>query len=176
MRHVALLRGINVDGNRRVPLKDLKATFERLGFSDVQTYIQSGNVLFQVAVPDRNAPDRNTIKQAIRQDFGFPVDVMLRDADEWRALAPRNPYPAQAAADGTKVHVAFLHHEPDPMRLEALRARSLGEGAWECSGRELYLHTPNGLTQSKLDLAPLKQPITVRNWRTVEVIGELLRG
>ncbi|WP_019585505.1 DUF1697 domain-containing protein [Deinococcus apachensis] len=169
MRHVALLRGINVGGHRRVPMKDLKATFERLGFPEVRTYVQSGNVVF-----GDGSPDRDAIEQALRQDFGFPVDVMLRSAEEWATLAPRNPYPSQAAADGTKVHVAFLHHEPDPARLNALRARSFGEDTWACSGRELYLHTPNGLGQSRLDLAPLRQLATVRNWRTVRAIGDLL--
>ncbi len=150
-------------------MKDLKATFERLGFPEVRTYVQSGNVVF-----GDGSPDRDAIEQALRQDFGFPVDVMLRSAEEWATLAPRNPYPSQAAADGTKVHVAFLHHEPDPARLNALRARSFGEDTWACSGRELYLHTPNGLGQSRLDLAPLRQLATVRNWRTVRAIGDLL--
>lgn len=169
MRHVALLRGINVGGHRRVPMGDLKATFERLGFLEVGTYIQSGNVVFGA-----DAPERGSIEQAIERDFGFPVDVMLRSAGEWLTLAPRNPYLTQAAANGTKVHVAFLHHEPDPARLDALRARSSGQDIWECSGRELYMHTPNGLGQSRLDLAPLRQPVTLRNWRTVQAIGDLL--
>ncbi|GMA14035.1 DUF1697 domain-containing protein [Deinococcus metallilatus] len=169
MKHVALLRGINVGGNRKVPMKDLKATFERLGFRGVQTYIQSGNVVFQAEKVDQAA-----IEEALRLEFGFPVDVMLRSAAEWSALAPRNPYPAQAAADGTKVHVAFLHQVPTAERLDALSARASGEDTWVCLGRELYLHTPGGLGQSKLNLTPLKQAATVRNWRTVENIGELL--
>lgn len=169
MRHVALLRGINVGGGRRVPMEDLRATFEGLGLADVRTYIQSGNVVFTAA-----APQGETIERVIREEFGFPVDVMLRSAQEWAVLVPRNPYPAQAAADGTRVHVAFLHHEPDPARLDALRARSFGEDTWECLGREVYLHTPNGLGRSKLDLAPLGQLATVRNWRTVRALGEML--
>ncbi|BDP42774.1 hypothetical protein DAETH_27430 [Deinococcus aetherius] len=171
MRHIALLRGINVGGNRRVPMTSLKNTFERLGFTDVRTYIQSGNVIFEAEKPDQHA-----IEEALRVGFGFPVDVMLRSAGEWAALASRNPYPAQAAADGTKVHIAFLHDVPNPARLDALRARTTGEELWECLGRELYLYTPRGMGQSRLSLAPLGQPVTVRNWRTVQEIGEMLRG
>lgn len=170
VRHIALLRGVNVGGKRRVPMPDLRSTFGRLGFSDIRTYIQSGNVIFDGGVPDRHA-----IENALRADFGFPVEVMLRSADEWATLTLRNPYPAQAAADGTKVHVAFLHGPPGPAELAVLRARPTGEETWECLGRELYLHTPGGMGRSKLNLAPLRQPATVRNWRTVQEIGEMLR-
>ncbi|SMB95815.1 DUF1697 domain-containing protein [Deinococcus hopiensis] len=169
MRYIALLRGINVGGHRRVPMKDLRITFEGLGLENVQTYIQSGNVVFGAQETGEAA-----LEAAMARDFGFPVDVMLRTQEEWARLAERNPYPAQAEAGGTKVHVAFLRHVPDEAALIALRARSAGDDTWEHVGRELYLYAPRGLGQSQLSLAPLRQTATVRNWQTVLRLGEML--
>lgn len=166
--HIALLRGINVGGHRPVGMPALKAAFGALGYAEVQTYLQSGNVIFRAG-----SPDRQDIETALEQTFGFPVEVMLRSAEEWQALTDRNPYPEPAAADPTRVHVAFLHAPPDPARVAAVRARP--GNVWQAMGRELYLHLPGGLGQSDLNLAPLKQPATVRNWRTVLELGKRLR-
>lgn len=166
MKHVALLRGINVGGNRKIPMRELKATFERLGHSGVQTYIQSGNVIFQAEEVDVEA-----IQQAIRTDFGFDVPVILRRADEWASLRGRNPYLTQAEADGTKVHVAFLNMEPQPDHLQTIRAKPGNE--WQAGGQDIFFHLPGGMAASELNLGRLKEA-TLRNWRTVQQIAALL--
>ncbi|MFC4453033.1 DUF1697 domain-containing protein [Deinococcus sonorensis] len=165
--HVALLRGINVGGHRRVPMPALRTVFEAAGCTRVKTYLQSGNVVFQA-----DGPDVDRLQAALLQAFGFAVDVVLRRADEWGAVRRHCPYLAQAAADPTTVHVAFLPEPPDPQRVTAVRARA--GTAWEARGREVYLHLPDGLGHSDLNLAPLGPVVTVRNWRTVEAVGALL--
>ncbi len=164
MKHVALLRGINVGGHRPVPMSALHATFERLGSSEVQTYIQSGNVVFGA-----DAPEVELIEAAIEKEFGFRVEVILRSAAGWAGLESRNPYAQEA--DGTRVHVAFLNTVPEPAQIATIRARP--GNVWTASGREVYLHTPDGLGQSGLNLGHLKHA-TVRNWRTVQRLAELL--
>lgn len=164
MKHVALLRGINVGGHRRVPMPALRAAFGDLGYAQVQTHIQSGNVVFE-----SDAPELNQIEQAIEKEFGFRVDVILRSAAEWASLTPRNPYPQEE--DGTRLHVAFLNAVPDPVQVATIRA--LPGNTWTASGREIYLHTPEGMGQSGLNLGQLKHA-TVRNWRTVQKLAALL--
>ncbi|QFP77931.1 DUF1697 domain-containing protein [Deinococcus sp. AJ005] len=164
MKHVALLRGINVGGHHKIRMSDLRVVFEGLGFTVVQTYIQSGNVVFEAG-----APEVELIEAAIEKEFGFRVNVILRSAAGWAGLESRNPYAQEA--DGTLVHVAFLNTVPDPAQIATICARP--GNVWTASGREVYLHTPDGLGQSGLNLGHLKHA-TVRNWRTVQRLAELL--
>ncbi len=145
----------------------LRQTLERLGLQSVQTYIQSGNVVFAGQM------QRPTLEAAFAQVFGFAVPIMLRSAVEWAELIAANPYPLQAAADGTKVHLALLDAEPGETALAALRAVQSGADEWVWLGRALYLHTPDGLGNTRLNPDRLKVGVTTRNWRTVLRLGEL---
>ncbi len=168
MKQIALLRGINVGGHRKVAMSALNTAFEGLGLSEVQTYIQSGNVVFT------GAAQRPDLEAAIERTFGFAVPISLRSAAEWSEIIARNPYPTQAEQGGGKLHVFFLDDEPSPANLAALRAVKSGEDEWSCAGRELYLWTPGGLHQTKLSVErKLKVGATARNWRTVLKLGEL---
>ncbi|AWN22755.1 hypothetical protein DKM44_05520 [Deinococcus irradiatisoli] len=167
MKQIALLRGINVGGHRKVAMPALKQAFEALGLSDVQTYIQSGNVVFG------GEADRADLEAAIERAFGFPVPVILRSAGEWQHLIMDNPYPEQAAADGSKVHLTLLGAEPTEAGLDALRAIDSGADEWTRRGSVLYLYTPNGLGQSKLNPDKLGVLTTTRNWRTVIKLAEM---
>ena len=168
MTSIALLRGINVGGNRKMPMPALKAVFESLGLTDVQTYIQSGNVVFA------GTTTQTELEAAILQAFGFPVPVLLRSAAQWQSVVERNPYPLQAGADGSKVQVTFLAAEPTEAVLSAFGATPSGADEWTHSGLEVYLHTPGGMGQTKLNPERLKVMTTTRNWRTVLKLGELV--
>ena len=171
MSTLALLRGINVGGHRKVPMPALKAAFEQLGLSNVQTYIQSGNVVFESEI------SREALEAELEAAFGFPLSVALRTAEQWAGMIARNPYPNEAAQDGSKVHVFLLDAEPSEERLAALRTVASGADEWICVGRELYLHTPNGIGRTKLNPErTLKVGATARNWRTVEKLGEMLES
>ena len=167
--HVALLRGINVGGKNSLPMKDLVAMFGALGCTDVRTYIQSGNVVFRA--PAKLVARVPTLLAAeIAKRVGIAVPVVLRTADELRAVSENNPFLA-AGADPAKLHVVFLAERPAQAKAAALAPdRSPGD-TFACAGREIYLHCPNGLGRSKLtndwfDRA-LATTSTMRNWNTV---------
>ena len=123
---VALLRAVNVGGNNKIPMPALRVTFESLGYSDVTTYIQSGNLVF-------DSPQRKSaalvpqIEAAISRDFGLAIDVVIRSARELTTVIVSNPYVGRVA-DPLALHVVFLDQAPDRARVEyvgpdTLRAR-----------------------------------------------------
>jgi uncharacterized protein (DUF1697 family) len=167
--HVALLRGVNVGGNNILPMKDLAAMFTAAGCSDVRTYIQSGNVVFKAGrALARRIPA--VISAAISDRFGFQVAVVLRTADALREVAHSNPF-LDAASDASTLAVAFLADAPDVARVARLDPNRSLPDAFVVSGREIYLHCPNGFANTKLTNAyfdsALATTSTARNWRTV---------
>lgn len=126
---LALLRGINVGGNRKVPMDALRAVATERGLGDVRTYIQSGNLVFTGKGTPRSLEAK--LEEAILARFGFPVDVLVRTATEWRAHAEGNPFVALSAAEANRV-MLLLEVAPEPGRSAvAPRARGprrAGEG------------------------------------------------
>ena len=171
--HIALLRGINVGGHRKVGMPALAKVFTDLGYEGVQTYIQSGNVVFRAHVADGEV-----IEAAIEAHFGFPVQVALRTGAQWARAMIGNPYPLQAASDGSKVHLALLSAEPDAEGVASLQAVPRGRDNWHLDGRNLYLDLPDGAGRTRLDHSTLERRlgvgVTVRNWKTVEALEKLL--
>ncbi len=169
-RTVALLRGINVGGNRKVPMRDLTAVAERLGYARVATYIQSGNVVFDAADSGRG------LAAALESRFGFAIDVVTRAAEAWEALAASSPFPDAEAERPQLLHVAIGPSDA-PDRLEELRARcdqervALQSGVW-------WIDYAGGVGRSRLTPALLDRlagmPMTARNWRTVQELRRLL--
>jgi uncharacterized protein (DUF1697 family) len=165
---VALLRGVNV-GGRKVPMAELRHVVESLGYGDVRTYIQSGNVLFRAA----RKPSASSLEAAIEERFGLVVDVMLRTPAELKKVLDRDPFPA---SDRWSVHVGFMARAPKAAAVRAIDASSFAPEEFAVVGSELYLHLPNGLGRSKFPdfvLRRLKIPTTLRNWRTVTKLAEL---
>lgn len=176
--HVALLRGINVGGRNKLPMKRLAAIFEGAGCSAVRTYIQSGNVVYEAdAALARRVPD--LVSGAIARALGLEVPVVTRTAAELARVVDRNPFLADGAGEAA-LHVAFLAARPSAARVRALDpARSPGDG-FAVVGREVYLHLPNGVARLKLTNAWLDSALatvsTARNWRTTRKLLELARG
>ena len=167
--HAALLRGINVGGKNKLPMKSLTELFVEAGCSDVRTYIQSGNVVF--SAPDRIARRISVlISGAILARFGLRVPVVTRTAAELREVVRNNPF-LRAGADAGTLHVAFLATLPDPSKLAVLDPKRSPPDAFAVRGREIYLHCPNGMGRTKLSNAYFDSKLgtisTVRNWRTV---------
>jgi uncharacterized protein (DUF1697 family) len=167
--HVALLRGINVGGKNKLPMKSLAAMFAEAGCRDVRTFIQSGNVVFgaEPAVVRRLAV---VIPGAIAHRFGIQTRLVTRTAAELRAVARDNPFLA-SGADPATLHVAFLADLPDPSSAAALDPRRSPGDAFAVRGREIYLHCPNGVARSKLTNqyfdSRLGTTSTMRNWKTL---------
>ena len=174
-RHVALLRGINVGGKNKLPMRDLAAMFTEAGCTEVRTYIQSGNVVFS-ATPMcvKQLPD--VISQRIAERFGFRAPVILRTADEFRRVVTGNPF-LKSDADAGPLHVAFLADLPDPRRVAALDPKRSPGDYLKVRGREIYLCLPNGVAGTKLSNAyfdsTLATTSTIRNWRTVLKLVEI---
>ncbi len=176
MRHVALLRGINVGGKNKLPMADLVSLFSEAGCTDVCTYVQSGNVVFRaLAAALPKLP--GLLARRIEERFGLQVPVVLRSAEQFRRVVAENPF-LEAGADPARLHVAFLADLPTRSRAAALDAERSPGDAFELRGRELYLHLPNGVARTRLTNAyfdtVLATTSTLRNWRTVGNLHELL--
>jgi uncharacterized protein (DUF1697 family) len=171
---VALFSGINVGGNRIVKMAELRAFFDELGFADVASYIQSGNVVFKSEAGD-NAALTATIEAAFEKRWSFRARIMVRDLGRLEALVANNPYP-EVAGDPTKLHASVLERDPTSEEIARLAERCVGPERFEVKGDVLYLHAPDGLGKSKFaEILPrtLKVPGTMRNWRTVLTLLEM---
>jgi uncharacterized protein (DUF1697 family) len=175
MVHIALLRGINVGGRNKLPMKSLVSMFGDAGCTNVRTYIQSGNVVFE-AEPALARQIPTVITKSIFEHFGFNIPVVTRTADEFGKIINANPF-LRADADERALHVAFLADLPDRTRLEALDPDRSPPDEFVVVDREIYLYCPNGLARSKLTNAyfdsKLNTTSTLRNWRTTLKIFEL---
>ena len=173
MTHLALLRGINVGGKGKLPMRELSAIFAEAGASNIRTYLQSGNVLFESLLPE---PLIAVVTSEIARIYGYPGRIVLRSAAELMAAFKSNPFEKTGAAHET-LHVYFLADKPDAGAVKGLDAdRSPGD-SFVVRNREVYLHLPNGMARTKLTNAyfdsKLKTTSTARNWNTVAKLVEM---
>jgi len=184
--HVALLRGINLGGRNKVAMADLREVVTGLGYADVSTYIQSGNVLFTAGPGAADtAALASALAAAITASLGVTAPVVVVSRDELAAAVAANPFPDEA--DPKRVHAVLLSGTPGTeaaAKIDQARARSAAKGARDelaISGRTLYLHTPDGFGNSELAAAVLRiltSPRagvtgTARNWATITKLLEL---
>ena len=167
-RYVALLRGVNVGGKNKLPMADLRDIFAGVGCAAVQTYIQSGNVVFE-AGQDLAERVPGIVTQAIRQRFGYETVVVVRSGEELRQVADSNPF--DTSGDPRFLQVAFLEDTPGAEAVSRLDPKRSPPDAFAVQGRNVYLHYPNGVARSKLTneylASRLQTASTMRNWRTV---------
>jgi uncharacterized protein (DUF1697 family) len=170
---IALLRGINLGGHHRVPMPELRALATDLGYGDVATYVQSGNLVF-TAEEDR-APDALTaeLEAALESRYGFAVPVVLRSGAEMERIAARHPF-EDREDEPAKLHVFFLAGDPDPGKVAAWHPERYAPDEAVVHGREVYVHFPNGMGRSKFTF-DFGTPATARNWRSVLAVRDLMR-
>jgi uncharacterized protein (DUF1697 family) len=173
--HVALLRGVNVGGKNKLPMKELAAIFAEEGCDYVQTYIQSGNVIFRAAPGALSRlPDAITSRIAAR--YGYHTPVVLRTTEQMRAIVANNPFLAAGSAEDL-LHVLFLAKQPDVVRIAALDPQRSAPDAFALHGQDIYLKLPNGAGKTRFTNAyfdtKLATVSTGRNWRTVTKLLEL---
>ncbi len=163
--YVALLRAVNVGGTGALAMADLKALCERIGFVDVKTYIQSGNVLFRADEAEESVRPR--LEAALAERMGRSPGVILRSRKELEAAAEGSPFPH------AKANFLLVNFLPEPPPEDALGALVAPDGEEvTIAGREIYVHYPNGSGRSKLKLPALK-PGTSRNLNTVRKLAEM---
>ena len=174
--YLALLRGINVGGKNKLPMQNVRAMFVAAGCENVQTCIQSGNIVFN-ARAETAALVSGLVSAQIQRDFGYNIPVVLRTAEQLREVTLHNPY-LQAGADADTLHVVFLANAPDPQSVALLDVHRSPPDTFHARGQEIYLHLPQGAARTKFTNAyfdaKLKTVSTQRNWRTVTTLLTLM--
>ena len=173
---IGLFRGINVGGRNRLPMKELVALLAEEGFDEVQTYIQSGNIVFRGTGTARAIGDR--IVAAVARRFGFRPHLLLLSGEDLTHAAAANPYP-EACAKPQCLHFWFLEKAPTAAATRSLEAVRAPSERFTVRGRVLYLEAPQGIGRSRLAARAeslLGVSATARNWRTVTRLLEMVRG
>jgi uncharacterized protein (DUF1697 family) len=173
--YIALLRGINVGGRNPVPMAALREACETLGWENVRTYIQSGNVLFSSNLPAVRL--ENDLEAAIVKRFGLTIAVVVRSAQQWESLADANPFVAAAESQPNLVMLGLSKAKPKRDAEAELQKRA-GEGeAIAVRAGAIWIYFGNGAGRSKITPSVLDRaagsPVTMRNWRTVLKIREM---
>lgn len=174
--YISMLRGINVGAHKRIKMDRLRTSFEALGFEQVRTYIQSGNVIFKTSKLSAPALSKR-IEERILQDFGFGVSVVVRTADEMAKAVKNNPFLKERGLDLERLHVMFLSDALPSAALNKLAELTAAPDRSCCVGAEIYLHLPKGTAESSLMKSPLDRLLSVvtttRNWRTVNTLHQM---
>jgi uncharacterized protein (DUF1697 family) len=174
--YAAMLRGINVGSHKRVKMDDLRKSCEALGFEQVKTYIQSGNVVFKTGKASSETLGKK-IEARIVSDFGFSASVIVRTSAELGEIIAANPFLKKRGVDHERLHVTFLSDIPAGPALKKLAEFTVTPDQSKCVGREIFLHLPNGFSGSSLWKVPWEKSLavvtTTRNWKTVSAIYQM---
>ena len=177
--YIAMLRGINVSGQKIVKMDDLRASFEALGFGRVKTYVQSGNVVFQAPKASEAGLTAKIAKQ-ILGDFGYDVSVLIRTPAELEAILKSNPFAKYAGGDESRLYVTFLSGPAPRGAGDMLQPLATASEQIAVDGRAVYLHCPNGYGNTKVSNTAIEKKLslsaTTRNWRTVNALIELAQA
>ena len=171
---IALFRGINVGGNNLLPMKELSTMLESIGCSNIRTYIQSGNVVFDKDGIESPQLSR-LIGETVLNSKGFEPKVLLLSAKELEGVVESNPFP-DAETDPKTLHVFFLSKQAKSAQLSAMREIKAESENFSLAARAFYLHAPDGVGRSRLAAKAEKLlgvDTTARNWRTVSKLLEL---
>jgi uncharacterized protein (DUF1697 family) len=168
-----MLRGINVSGKNLIKMEQLRASFTALGFANVKTYVQSGNIIFE-APHETAASLSGKIERHILSDFGFSVPVFLKTSGEMAEIIKRNPFLKVPALDHSKLHVTFLSEASPKNALEQLQPLAVKPEQFRIIGCEIYLYCPNGYGNTKLSNTAIEKKLslraTTRNWTTAKTL------
>jgi uncharacterized protein (DUF1697 family) len=174
---IALLRGINVSGHNKIPMSELRSLCAELGWEDVQSYIQSGNLVFQ----SQSTPTKleTELEQAIERRFGLSIQIIVRAAAVWPDYVRDNPYLDASESEPNAVMLVLSKLAPKEDAVEKLQERAVTKERIVQIGDALWLHYAAGVAKSKLSPALLARfvgsPVTMRNWRTVLKLHEMAR-
>jgi uncharacterized protein (DUF1697 family) len=170
--YIALIRGINVGGHKKIRMADVKTLCEGLGLDDVRTHLQSGNVVFRTTKTDR-ARLAKDLEKALAMD----ARVILRSAEEIRKVVAANPMAGEAERNPSAFIVVFLDEKPSAKAMQALRDAYSGPELMQLHGAELYILYGEGMGRSKLTNALIERKLgvagTARNWNTVKKLVEM---
>jgi uncharacterized protein (DUF1697 family) len=176
--YIAILRGINVSGQKMIKMDSLKAQMEELGFKNVETYIQSGNIIFEYQKVDKSDLVKQ-IEHKIFEKYGFKVPVIIRTPQEFEHILSHNSFIISRNEDINKLHVTFLSELPAQELLNNFPKPENIADELVISGDHVYVFCPNGYGNTKLNNNffenKLKVIATTRNWKTVIKLGEMAK-
>ena len=174
---ISVLRGINVSGQKKILMADLKALYEELGFANIKTYIQSGNVVFKTEGRRSNQDLAKEIETAIQLKYGFAVPVIIRRGAELSQLVAANPFLPSSTIDPEKLHVTFLADTPQQINIDKINTFNYPPDQFVIIGQEIFLYIPDRYSDSKLSNSffenKLKVTATTRNWKTVNQLLQM---
>lgn len=176
MKYIALLRGINVNGQKMIKMQDLRNTLEDLGFMNIKTYLQSGNVVFEYETMDILKLTEK-IENRINETFGFTVKTIVHTNNEFESIINNNPFVDGPDIDPDKLHITFLSELPEQSKLENLVIKKEEIEKFVIISREVYLYCPNGYGNTKMNNSVFEKKLnvvaTTRNWKSVRNIFAL---
>ena len=168
-----MLRGINVSGQKKIRMADLKSMYESLGLGNVQTYVQSGNVVFDSEERDVEKL-KDVIEAQIEAIFGFSVPVLIRTGDDFRRVIDNHPF---AEEEAIRVLVTFLYEPPKSSKLEELSHYKDKVDQFTIGEREIFLFCPGGYGKTKLSNTFFEKKLdviaTTRNWKSVNALYQM---
>jgi uncharacterized protein (DUF1697 family) len=175
--YISMLRGINVLGRKRVEMARLRGMFEGMGFEQVRTYINSGNVVFKAGKSTPSALSKR-IEERMAVEFGFSASVMTRTAEELGRAIDGNPFVKEGRSDPSKVFIGFLAQAPKADAVEKLQARATKAEQMRCGDKEIYVYYVDGMGRAQLLThgvveRVLAVSVTMRNWNTVSKLHQM---
>jgi len=174
--YISILRGINVSGQKLIKMDALKKMYENLNFENIQTYVQSGNVIFSSKENDPKKIEKN-IASGIETEFGFEVPVIVFNAKTLETIIDNNPFSKDKLKESSFLHVTFLAENPKQFDLESILSKKQPNEEIEFTNNAIYLYCPNGYGKTKLNNnfleTKLKVKATTRNWKTTNEILKL---
>jgi len=173
-----MLRGINVSGQKKIQMVELRKMYVSLNLANVETYLQSGNVVFD-SIEQDSSKLGESIEEQIEQSFGYAVPVFIRDTNDFQRIVERNPFLNQKNKDLSKLHVTFLYTSPSESKLSNLSIHKNDPDEFSIADREIFLFCPNGYGRTKLSNSFLERKLyiraTTRNWKTVNALHNMAK-
>jgi uncharacterized protein (DUF1697 family) len=174
--YIALLRGINVSGHNKIKMTELKSALESMGLGRVQTYIQSGNVLFESQ--EEVEPLRRRIEDEIKTVFGLSITVILRTTKELERIIANCPFAADSLSEGESIQVSALTEALSQKQIDILSDDKSKVDEYQINGQEIYFLFHQSILDSKLakNLQKLGSSVTSRNWNTIIKLAALAKA
>ncbi len=178
MKYISILRGINVGGRRKILMADLKSIYEKLGSTNVITYIQSGNVIFDLKKKVEEKKFAQKIATAIIKQYDFEVSVQVKTMDQIKSTLTSNPFLKRKDLAKEKLHVTFLAEIPETSNVEKITAIDYAPDEFQIIGQDVFIHCEkygktklnNGFFERKLRVSA-----TTRNWKTINKLLDLAK-
>jgi len=174
--YISMLRGINVGGSKKILMKDLISLYESLGFKNVRTYVQSGNVIFDDS--EKNAGKlEEKIEKKIKVAYGYDVKVIIRKAEDLRKILAGNPFLKKKDVDTIRLYVTFLAGKPAKTKIDGLKDVKFAPDEFIIDGKEVFIYAPGGYGETKLSNNFFEKSLgvaaTTRNWNSVNKLFEM---